>query len=149
MEKVTLSKAKDEVLDFATVGMGTALGIIAMKFASGYGLNKWLVGSVGLVGGIALRVMGSGMVKSLGTGLGAAGAADLTKKSVDLVATKVPALKMLSDNLPSFSGFPADPFSFNNTNPIGGNGGSNTLLRGMRGPDEYSPVTVVSSTLLR
>lgn len=139
MEKVTINKAKDEVLDFFISAFGTSLGIVLMKMATSYGANKWLVPGVGLVGGVGLRVMGkSAFLKSLGTGVGIAGAADLTKKGLDFAGTKIPALANLTTNLPAFSGYPTDPINF-----------SSSLLRGLRGLSDVQEANVVSSQLLR
>ena len=136
MEKLTVNKAKDEVLDFLISAFGTSIGIVLMKLATRAGANQWLVPGVGLVGGVGLRVYGkSSFLKSIGTGVGIAGAADLTKKGLDFAGTKIPALASLTKDLPSFSGFPSDPINY-----------SNSLLRGLANVQEAQ---VVSSTLLR
>jgi len=139
VEKVTINKAKDEVLDFFISAFGTSLGIVLMKMATRYGANQWLVPGVGLVGGVGLRVLGkSAFLKSLGTGVGIAGAADLTKKGLDFAGTKIPALASLTKDLPGFSGFPSDPVNY-----------SSQLLRGLKGLSNIQDAQVVSSTLLR
>lgn len=145
MEKVTIDKAKDEVLDFMISAFGTSIGIVLMKMASRYGVNQWLVPGVGIVGGVGLRVMGkTSFLKALGTGVGIAGAADLTKKGIDYAATKIPALANFTKDLPSFSGYPSDPMNFATVN--------SNLLRGfgeVSNLSDYQPAQVVSSSLLR
>lgn len=144
MEKLTINKAKDEALDFLISAFGTSIGIILMKMATRVGVNQWLVPGIGLVGGVGLRLMGnSPFLKSLGTGVGIAGAADLTKKGLDFAATKIPALANFTKDVPSFSGFPSDPMDFSKPN--------SSLLRGLRGLSnaDYQPAQVVSSQLLR
>lgn len=145
MEKVTIDKAKDEVLDFLISAFGTSIGIVLMKGATRYGVNQWLVPGIGLVSGVALRVMGkSNFLKALGTGVGIAGAADLTKKGLDFAATKIPALSNFTSAVPSFSGFPSDPINYATPN--------SSLLRGLRGlsnASDYVQAEVVSSALLR
>lgn len=147
MEKVTVSKAKDEVLDFFISAFGTSLGIVLMKMATKWGANQWLVPGVGLVGGVGLRVMGKGpFLKAFGTGVGIAGAAHLTKKGLDYAGTKIPMLATLTKDVPSFSGFPNDNVNYDPTPYVP----ANSLLRGLRGmSEEAMPANVVSSRLLR
>jgi hypothetical protein len=140
MEKVTVEKAKNEIMDFLIAAFGTSLGIVLMKMATRYGVNQWLVPGVGLIGGVGLRVYGnSPFMKSIGTGIGIAGAADLTKKGIDYAGTKIPALANFTKDLPNFSGFPSDPMNFSKSTP--------SMLRG--GMGDFTPAEVVSSRLLR
>ena len=108
MEKLTLSKAKDESVDYLIASAGAMVGITAMKMATGYGLNKWLVPFIGFAGGIAIKLVTKNpMAKSFGTGLGIAGGLDLGKKGLDFVGAKIPALANLTQNIPGFSGTPS------------------------------------------
>lgn len=148
MEKVTISKAKDEALDFFISAFGTSLGIVLMKLATKTGVNQWLVPGIGLVGGVGLRIMGpNAFLKSIGTGVGIAGAADLTKKGLDYAGTKIPALANLTKDVPNFSGFPSDPVNFQRGSY---NAINSTILRGLRGVGDPVPSQrLLSSKLLR
>lgn len=105
MEKLTLDKAKNEALDFLYAAFGSIAGMVAMKMATNYGLNKWVVSATGFAGGLGIRMVAKNdMLKSFGTGVGIAGGLDLTKKGLDELGKSVPMFATLSESIPGFSG---------------------------------------------
>lgn len=104
-KKLTIKKAKNELIGAGLLALGLTGGSMAMKFASSKVPSPWLLGVIGLGAGLGIRVMvDNENVKDFGSGVMAAGAADLLKKGLNALAAKVPALQPFSDNIPTLSG---------------------------------------------
>lgn len=134
MEKITLTKVKDDSIGAALLVGGLTLGSMAMKFANTKVSNPWITPAIAVALGFGVRLMTTNEnAKDIGSGVMAAGVADGLKKGLNMLAAKVPALQAVSDSIPTLSG-------------MGRMGEFPIIASQLRG--DYAPAEVVSTAAL-
>jgi len=102
-KKITISKAKDELISAALITLGLAGGSAIMKLAGPKLPSPWITPAVAFATGLGLRIfMDDENVKDIAGGVMVAGAADGLKKGFTLLLQKVPALAAFVDPINSY-----------------------------------------------